>query len=206
MVTLAEDVMADVKPVVGMCAHLLARDYYGYTSAADIAQELWVWVLKHPSKVMEWLDREDPADRGRGTKALQTSLLRAGAVFCRKEKAARAGYRPQDEYFYTRGLIAALVRARYNDGKMVVNVVDDMPRKAKLDSEGNDILALLSDLDTAMLVLSDEQKKLVVEVHGFEVPVLEIAERDGVTRQAVENRLNRAVDKMIKTLGGEYPY
>lgn len=206
MVMLDEAVASDAQSVITGCAHALARDYYGFTTAADISQELWVWVLKHRAKVNEWLDREEQDDRNRGAKALQKTLLRVGSVYCRREKAAQVGYLTQDEYFYTRSLVAALVQARFNDGKMVINVVDDTPRKAKLDSEGNDILALLSDVDRAMEVLSPDQLQLVTEVHGFDVPVQEIAERDGVTRQAVENRLNRAVDKMIKFLGGDYPY
>lgn len=206
MVKLDEGLASDVKPVIAGCAHALAREFYGYTTAADIAQELWVWVLKHQKKVSDWLEREEQDERNRGARALQKTLMRVGVVHCRREKAAMVGYFPHDEYFYSRSLLAALITAQHNGGKMIVNVVDDAPRKTKLDSEGNDVLAMLADLDRALEDLSVEQRHLVIEVHGFGVSVSDIADREQVTRQAVENRLNRALDRMIKFLGGEYPY
>lgn len=206
MVDMYDDVMEDARIVITSCAHSLARDYHGYVTAQDMAQEMWVWVLKHDRKVMEWLDREDKAERNKGAKALSKSLLRMGQIHCRREKAKVCGYLPQDEYFYSRPLVTALVEALVNDGKMQVNLVDDAPRKTKLDSEGNDILAMLADVSEALDVLEGNQKDLVLRICGYGDSAATVAEEEGVTRQAVENRLNRALDRMIKELGGEYPY
>lgn len=206
MVDITDQVMEDAGVVIASCAHALARDFHGYVTAQDMSQEMWVWVLKHDRKVNEWLDREDRGEKNRGAKALSKSLLRMGQAFCRREKAKACGYLPQDEYFYSRSLVAALVEAMVNDGKMQVNLVDDTPRKTKLDSEGNDILALLADISEAMEILDGNQKDLVVRICGYGDSAATVAEEEGVTRQAVENRLNRALDRMIKELGGEYPY
>lgn len=206
MVDLSDEVMQEAGSIIAGCAHSLARDFHGYVTAQDMSQEMWVWVLKHDHKVNEWLDREDKTERNKGARALSKSLLRMGQIHCRREKAKVCGYLPQDEYFYSRTLVAALVEAMVNDGKMQVNLIDDSPRKAKLDSEGNDILALLADVSRALKVLDGQQKDLVLRVCGYGDSTATIAEEDGVTRQAVDNRLNRALDRMIKELGGEYPY
>lgn len=200
------EILDDVDVIVTGCAHQLAREYHAWTPASDIGQEMWVWVLKHERKVCEYLDRDDRNEHAQGAKALSKSLLRLGQRYCRKEKAKASGYLPQDEYFYTRSLVAALVEARCNDGKMQVNMVDDSVRKTKLDSEGNDILSMLADIDSALEVLEPAQKVLVLRMCGAGDSAADIADETGVTRQAVENRLNRALDRMIKELGGDYPY
>lgn len=206
MVDLDDDLMADAQVVITGAAHALAREYRHYTPASDIAQEMWVWVLKHPEKVGEWLSRDDKADKARGTKALNKTLMRLGSVYCRKEKATISGYHPADEYFYTRTLVSALLEALWNGGQFVSNVIDDMPRKKKLDSEGNDLLAMFADMEAALQVLEPEQIGLLMRVHVDGETISDIADKDEVTRQAVEGRVNRALDRMIKELGGEYPY
>jgi len=206
MVDMESKLMLDTQGVIGGASHSLAREFHGYTTASDISQEMWVWVLKHENKIIEWLDREDKIEWARGMKALSKTLTRMGAVYCRKEKASRCGYRVGDEYFYTRTLVIALLVARENDGKLVANVVDDTPRKAKLDSEGNDLLAMLADLELALGSLDDEQRDLVISVCGRDLSPAAVALEQEVTRQAIENRVNRALDRMIRELGGEYPY
>ena len=206
MVDLNEELMEDSRVVIMGAAHALAREYRQYTTAQDISQEMWIWVLKHPEKVREWLSRDDKNEKAKGVKALNKTLMRLGSVYCRKEKATVSGYHPSDEYFYTRTLVGALLEALWNGGQMVSNQSDDLPRKKKLDSEGNDLLAMFADIDHALDSLEPAQISLLHRVHGEGVTISDIAEEEQVTRQAVENRVNRAVDKMIKTLGGEYPY
>lgn len=201
-----EELMSDVQAVISGASHALARDYRLYTPAQDIAQEMWVWCVKHPGKISDYLDREEKGDRLRGMKALNKTLMRLGVAYCRREKAALSGYHPSDEYFYTRSLIGALLEAIWNDSTLVVNVIDDMPKRKKLDSEGNDLLAMMCDVERAMSVLDGNQVDLLMQIHVDNISVIDLAERDGVTRQAVENRVNRALDKMITFLGGEYPY
>ena len=103
-------------------------------------------------------------------------------------------------------MIGALLEAIWNDSTLVVNVIDDMPKRKKLDSEGNDLLAMMCDVERALSVLDGNQLDLLMQIHVDNVHVIDLAEQDGVTRQAVENRVNRALDKMITFLGGEYPY
>ena len=206
MVDLDDDLMQDVQVVITGAAHALAREYRQYTTAQDISQEMWIWVLKHPEKTREWLSRDDRAEKARGVKALNKTLMRLGSVYCRREKATVSGYHPSDEYFYTRTLVGALLEALWNGGQLVSNQIDDMPRKKKLDSEGNDLLALFADIDRALEVLEPVQISLLERVYGHGEALTDIAEVEDVTRQAVENRVNRALDKMIKHLGGEYPY
>jgi DNA-directed RNA polymerase specialized sigma24 family protein len=206
MVTTNDPVLDDAYVVVASSANTIARDFRGFVSADDLAQEMWIWVLKHRNKVEEWLVREDKIERAKGHKALFKTLLRHGHVYARKEKAKTSGYHPRDEYFYTKPLVISLIEAIYNEGVFQVNIVDDTPRKSKLDSEGNDLLAMLSDVQVAIASLEENQQALISSVYGYGISPSEIAEHEGVTRQAVDNRVNRALERIIKELGGEYPY
>lgn len=207
MVDLTDEQMEDVGVAITGVAHALARDYRAYTTAHDIQQELWIWVFRHENKIIEYIDREDHDEKQRGLRALHKTMTRLAQVYCRKEKARSVGYMPSDEYFYTRSLVSALITALHNEGKMVVNQVGEgSSRRAKLDSEGNDILAMLSDVESALSVLEPAQQELLNRVYGESVDVTVIADENGVTRQAVDGRVNRALDRMIKELGGDYPY
>jgi DNA-directed RNA polymerase specialized sigma24 family protein len=206
VVDLTDELMEEVGSVVTAVAHALARDFRAYTSAQDISQELWLWVFRHENKVLEYVDREDKDEQNRGLRALHKTMMRLAMVYCRREKAKAVGYLPSDEYFYTRSLVSALIMAVHNEGKMVVNQVSEGTRRAKLASEGNDILAMISDVESALEILDPSQQELLHRVYGEGVDVTVIAAESGVTRQAVDGRVNRALDRMIKELGGEYPY
>ena len=71
----------------------------------DIRQELWVWFLEHPNKVKTW----EALDGKQATKLIARSLRNTAKDYCQKEKAARVGYRVEDNYYYDRELIEMLL-------------------------------------------------------------------------------------------------
>lgn len=203
---LTDDHMDTLRPIVANVAHALARKYNRFMEAADIAQELWLWCLTRPSKVTMYLDREEPGERRAGAKAVQKSLYRAGDRLCRKEKAARSGYRVSDEFFYSKALIEALLIAKYNDGKLMERGVDTNVRVSKSLAEGGDVQAMIVDLEIALDGLSDDTRDMLVEHVVRGVSTTDLAEQLGVSRQAVDQRMTRAMDKMVDSLGGPSPY
>ncbi len=74
------------------------RLYRSWAEAADIEQEMWLWVYSHHSQ----LDDMPPY-------TLRRRLKDAGVRYCRREKAAKSGYHPEDEYTYTQPVLLKLL-------------------------------------------------------------------------------------------------
>lgn len=77
------------------------RRFRSHVRLDDLMQELWVWVFGHQATVAELLARSD---------AYLIRRLRTHAErYARREKAAREGYSPDDEAFYSIGQIIGLL-------------------------------------------------------------------------------------------------
>lgn len=195
-----------IKSVVGPTAHALSRKYHRWVEARDISQEMWVWALKHPKRVLPYIDREDEKELKSGLKALGKALYREGDKYCRKEKAALSGYKVTDEYFYTKQLVEELIRADANGGKMLENAVDVRVKRTKSAAEGNDVAAMIADIKSALRTLDPDTETMVSlqVVEGWSSA--KIGQVHGISRQAVDQRIERAFEKMIDALGGKSPW
>lgn len=81
------DVFAELKTAVDAAVTAVYGRWRRYVDREDLTQQLWLWVAANP---------DAPAG-----KDLARRLRGAAEVFCRKEKAQRAGYDVVDEYFYS---------------------------------------------------------------------------------------------------------
>jgi RNA polymerase sigma factor (sigma-70 family) len=205
---LTVDQMGVLTPIVASVSHRLARKYRAYLEACDIQQELWIWMMARDKRWRPLVEC-DPEDRDalrRETAFLDRNLYRRGDVICRAEKARVSGYRHSDEFFYSSGLIIALLQAEANGGKMVAEQTTDKVRRTRSLAEGNEMEAMLSDLRAALATLSPEQRSLLDQRFVEERTQQAVADDLGVSRQAAEQRINRIMDKLIDSLGGPSPY
>lgn len=104
----------DLTQLINKAAYQLYRRYRAYVEAEDIRQEMWVWVAARVAKV------EDMP-----TFKLRYKLLDAGGTYCRREKAAKSGYSPDDEVFYGLPLLRELLPFAVRDLPIVLKGVDD---------------------------------------------------------------------------------
>lgn len=75
--------------------------YRRFTDRDDVIQQLWLWVAGHEEAVQKLLAGEE---------WMMLRRLRTVAErYCRAERAARIGYEPADEYFYSRRQLARLI-------------------------------------------------------------------------------------------------
>ena len=194
-----------IKGVIGPTAHALGRKYHKFCEAADIRQELWIWALKKPQVVLQFIDREGDELKS-GLKGLGKTLYREGDRYCRREKAAQSGYKTSDEYFYTKHLIDALIEADANNGVMVVNQVNEEVKRHKPASEGGDVMAMIADVKRALKAL-DPSTEAMLQYHVVDKMSSEsIGQAFGISRQAVDQRISRAYERMIESLGGHSPW
>jgi len=79
-------------------------------------------------------------------------------------------------------------------------------RRSKTASEGNNLLAMIADVDAAMKRMDDRSRFVLVERFVYDRTMADIAEEIGVSTQRVDQLSDRGVWKVINFLGGANPY
>jgi DNA-directed RNA polymerase specialized sigma24 family protein len=206
MARMTEEERQDLAPVVSGAAHQLARRYSSFTTARDIEQDMWVWLLESGKRWRFVTDSDEEHDRKQALSFLEKNLLRFGERQCREEKARVSGYRHTDEYFYTSGLIIAVMEATHNGVSTLGEPTGEKIRRTRTLSEGGDVDAMKADVEIALSTLDKDDRYLLHSLYAEKRTSKDMADELGVTRQAVERRSSRLMDKLIVSLGGDNPW
>lgn len=197
---------SDVHDICASVANSVARRYRRFVEVSDVRQELLTWAWRKRDKVAEYLDREPGSARRQGEAALMKALSRVAQRYCRRMKAQVSGYSPRDEYFYSRVLIEDLIAVEANGMGAQAEQTNDRVRVVRDPSEGGNAQAMLADVQRGLATLDPDALALVMMAYGDGVPTKVLAETWGVTRQAIEQRLDRAMTKVLTFLGGDNPW
>lgn len=187
------------------------RTFAKFVEFEDLRQSACEYAVKREKKVREYLDREDRAERRQGETALITMLRRHSERIARREKAIKSGYSVEDEYFYRPAMMEDLIKVWASGDVYLASQVFDpvdmgQNRKNKIVSEGNDLIALLADVDAAMQSLDPRTRGILTLRYADEVTLQGIADKWGITPQRVDQIAHRGIRKMIDFLGGRTPY
>ena len=165
----------------------------------DIRQELWVWFLEHPNKVKTW----ESLDGKQATKLIARSLRNAAKDYCQKEKAARVGYRVEDNYYYDKELVEMLLPAVLR-GDMVAPALTEMGYQStkKVASEGGNWFAMVGDINRALYKLASEQYYVLCLRFQEGNDNATMATELEISEDAARMRVNRAINSLIRILGG----
>lgn len=200
-----ERAVADYDPMV----HQISAEYsrkYRMVNKEDIKQELWVWFATHQRKMGEWADHEIK-DR---EKLVAKSLRNAAYDFCLKEKASIEGYNPEDVFFYKKEFIKLLLPAVINsDWARIENSLSLTGKAPKAVAEANDWLAYSADIKNALGKLDPKERTLVEEFYGHDMDGTTLHTQilpEKSTARAAMMQANRALNKMVRNLGGFAPY
>lgn len=206
-----DPIWVEVMELAAIAATPIARRYGGYTDHDDLRSVAVEYALRKPGKVEEYLLREDPQERKRGERALIVAMRRECERHARKEKAAKSGYRPEDEYFYRPVVIEKIIEVILTGGLELAGQVFDpvdmgAKRRTKPASEGGDLMAMIADVDAALRSLDDRTRSMMEMRHGDGMTLVDIAQQHGITPQRVEQVTQRGMRKMVDFLGGSSPY
>lgn len=187
------------------------RNFNKFIDFDDLKQSACEFAVKKKHKVVEYLDREDRQERKQGEAALIKMLRRHCDRVARKEKAERTGYRPEDEYFYRPAMVENLVKVwgsgEYESAGQVFDPAEmGQKRKRKVASEGNDLLAMMADIDAAMRSLDSRTYGVLYLRLVDEMKLVEIAKEWEISPQRVDQIVQRGIRKIIEFLGGYTPY
>lgn len=187
----------------------LAVEYhrrYPMVDALDIQQILWLWFITHPNKYTEWsaLEQKDK------DKLIAKSLRNAAIKHCEKEKAKTVGYELLDLYYYDATVIEAFLPSIIAESYEMPSKIKDLNfkfSKSEPSNDGNNWLVLRSDIATAFYRLT-EAKQNVLRVR-FSTDNNEwslIAKDLKTTPDGARMKVQRAVNSLIRNLGGWRPY
>lgn len=205
VVRLSEELIDEFSPMVFQIAKEYARKY-PMVDPFDIQQECWLWFVSHPNKLRDWKKLEDQKD---ATRLFARSLRNAAHDYCVKEKANVSGYETEDNFWYSKQLIKILLPAAIsNDWKRVEKLSSEV-RSAKSPSESGDWMAHAADVRKAFQKLNDKDQVLVFNFYVKDTEGEVLHEKFGeekTSANATMMQANRALNKMVKHLGGFAPY
>lgn len=199
--------LEEASEIAAQVARQIHSRYAVYFDASDVRQELLMWAMKRPHKVQEWLSHEqEPADRKSGIRQLAKSMQREADKYCRNRKAKAVGYETRDEAFYNAGVIEELIAHMNEIGEQQSSQQVRVSGGGSDPSTGGNFLISIIDVRAAMEKL-EPVDQLMLEMRYQEGQTLgQIAEALALSDTTIHRRIQAALKRMVKELGGESPY
>jgi DNA-directed RNA polymerase specialized sigma24 family protein len=201
-----ETTVEDYAPMV----HQISKEYhrkYGMVEREDIVQELWMWFATHTRKLGEW-NNEFP-DMKERDRLVAKSLRNSAYDYCFKEKARIEGYSTEDVFFYKKEFIKMLLPSIIaGDWSRMENVLSLGGKSSKAPAEANDWMAYSADIQKALDKLESKDKVLVEQFYGNDIDGETLHQEllpEKSTARAAMMQANRALNKMVRELGGFPP-
>lgn len=187
----------------------LAVEYhrrYPMVEVEDVQQVLWLWFVTHPTKMAEW-SALDIKDR---EKLIAKSLRNAAITFCEKEKARTVGYEFIDLYYYDSTVIEAFLPSIISESYEIPAKIKDLNfkfSKSESNSDGNNWLVLRSDIANAFYKLTEnKQNVLRIRFSTDSSEWSQLAKELKTTPDGARMKVQRAINSLIRNLGGWRPY
>ena len=178
-----------------------ARHRVHGAEGADFAQELYIWLWENQGRVLEWAEEYESKHFDRHiAKVLENECK----DYARDIKAQALGHQRNDEWFYSRGELKALLPAVF-DPEAWTNPPQSDGRSPSRPAEGNNWATTLADISRAFDQLNVADQVLLRSFHEDDRSNKELAEAHGVTEQTMSYRHDRAVKRLLDLLGGEIP-
>ena len=178
---------------------------YSMVERDDISQELWMWFVGHLRKYKEWSELE-PKDKD---KLIAKSLRNAALKYCEKEKARKVGYDVSDLYYYDSSVVEAFLPSIIAGTYSIPTSIQDLNAKFGSGnvSDGNNWLALRSDIASAFNKLSEAKQNILILRFSMDAPDWTVLSKDmNSTPDGARMKVQRAINSLVKNLGGWKPY
>ena len=204
------EIWSVINEITSTIAWGISKRYHRFVELEDVKQAMNEYAWKRKDKVSEYLIREDAIEKKQGYKAFSTFIRRAGERYARKEKARALGYELGDEYFYRLAMIETLIKVLGSDDAHLSNQVLDPEfhgvKAKKQASEGNNLLAMLADVDRAMRKLDLRTYQILNSKYCKDESLAEVAKEWDISPQRVEQIINKGLRDITEYLGGATPY
>jgi len=179
---------------------------YPMVESLDIQQTLWLWFITHTSKYFEWSELEQK-DKD---KLIAKSLRNAALKFCEKEKAKSVGYELLDLYYYDSSVVEAFMPSIIAESYEIPIKIKDLNHKfnkSEAVSDGNNWLVLRSDIANAFFKLTEAKQNVLRVRFSTDNNEWNLVAKDlNTTIDGARMKVQRAINSLIRNLGGWRPY
>lgn len=170
------------------------------SSQEDLEQDGIEWMLANEERIKNWHDtcETDTMFQGKLFKSVYHHMLEVA----QKEKAERTGYLPQDNFYYSVGMIRKLLPLYYMD--KIASITPGMAEE--LDLPDRDIYL---DFDRALRIVRDDIRTVLYQWFGedrdLEELYCELQDVYNVSNEGARKKVYRVVKQLQEALGGEQP-
>lgn len=201
-----------IRSLAAPAAASVARQFKGYVDTNDLIQEIHVYILTHPSMEEELLQAYGVSKEETKWTArrIMARMRRYAERYARKEKAARLGYRPEDEFFYDNQMIANLMPAVLTfdtTAELIVEHIEDgQPKRPSAPSEGGNLMAMIIDVKRIYDKLPEDDQILLEQYYNKEMTFTQLAEAWAISKSTAERRVKELLRFINRELGGPTPW
>jgi len=186
------------------------RRYRQWVEKPDLTQEAWAFTLSRAEQFNETLTNESDTKQKWNEKKVAWQIRRNLERYARKEKAAKSGYKINDEAYYDTVTIAQLlpfvIKAVILDTSLEqsqVMVNDGTPKKPSAPAEGGNLLAMLVDIKKGYEKLEKEEQEILRLRYYDNVTLQHIAEYLECATSTADRRVTNALRALQNNLGGD---
>jgi hypothetical protein len=176
------------------------RKFGDYVEFDDLVQEAAVWWYD-PKKGQKYLTEYLSEDENHVR--LRRSIWRHCAAYAQREKGARVGYLPADQYRYSPAEIIAMLPVALDPEGIPQGGHHEGPKPKGNLAEGNDLLAALVDVRRAVHALDEDDTHFVQLVADLRSDWDRIATYTGTLADSVRRRHARIAERMARWLNGD---
>lgn len=191
--------------LAGMAAKHVWQQFRPYVEIEDLMGEAWLWAYADPDRVNDILDIRIKSAREKRMFAVVRSHL---GKWARREKAHKCGYRMDDEVFYSLDVLREILPDAYEpEGWFrVTGPPAEAPIARTADPAlGGDAIASYVDVRKALAGLPERDQEVLELKYRQGDSTKAIALALGISVTAATNRVERALGRLRKALGGARP-
>lgn len=182
-------------------ARRVAQISRGLVEPGDVLGHLHLWMWKNVDKIEAWREEERPASY------LNRALYNQALDYLSSERRYRTGAGAGDFTYYTPAIVAEVLPDVWDHEAWLPSVDPSQPRSTSRPSEGNNRLAILADVSSAVGSLSKDDQAVLRDVYadgGLSWDVL--ATLWETTESGARKKVGRILDKIVDRLGGPPPW
>lgn len=196
MVVLSDEAVSltdeEVERALNSAAGKVRSRFYNYCELDDLKQQGRLAKLENPNKFRRL------AEAGNYLGTWQ-EFNRVLSIYANKEKAARTGYKADDLFFYNKRMLRELIPA----------ILNSWQTGDEFEYEYSDRAAWM-DVEQGLQALSASDYQIIcwafLDDPEEEAGNANVGLHLGITSDAARQRVNRVLDHIRETLGGENPY
>lgn len=190
--------LSKLTPWINQTAAATYRAYSSWVSLPDVAATLWLWAVSNEARIEEYLSRED------GEKIIRTILRAEARTYALKERSMNTGNSLEDLTWYGPALIRKVLPDvfDYEDWQSFEAGQSDGRGSKPVANATGDRLAYILDIKGALTSLQGDHVKLLREHYGKGVSLKACAIALGISDDACQKRLQRAVYAIADKLNG----